>query len=92
MHALILALALLQAPASPWVPAATDMEDQTCGLDAHRHVLDLKENGHYVVNKEKGEPDIVFDGLCHYNKDEKLVKDPERKVLPVPKPAPKEKS
>jgi len=61
-----------------WVSA--DTGDQSCGLDAHRHVLKLDENGNYMVNHEKDEPDIVFDGLCHDNTTEKV-----RKVLPVPK-------
>ena len=60
--------------------------DQSCGIDAHRHSMDLDERGHYVVNREKHEPDIVFDGLCHDNNDEHVIDPPERKKLPVPKP------
>lgn len=89
---LLLALALTNSPAKgnqPWVPADTDMADQDCGIDGHRHSLNLDEHGHYVVNKEKGEPDIVFDGQCHDNSTERLLKDSDRKVLPVPSPNPK---
>jgi hypothetical protein len=92
----LLLLALMQTPApqvTPWVPAPLAMEDQTCGPNAHRHSIDKDDKGHYVVNREKGEPDIVFDGLCHDNNSEKVCRvtpkgdcvDPSRKVLPVPK-------
>jgi hypothetical protein len=69
-----------QAPTKAWVPADTGTQD--CGMDYHRHALDLDEHGKPVVNKQKGEPDIVFDGLCH-DEHENVVKP--RKVLPVPK-------
>ena len=76
---LLLALTLSPSLPEPWVPA--DTGEQNCGIDYHRHALDLDEHGHYVVNKQKGEPDIVFDGLCH-DEQERVVK--ERKVLPKP--------
>jgi hypothetical protein len=84
---LLLALVSQTAPSvdKPWVPAPTDMEDQTCGPTGHRHSLNLDEHGHYVVNKEKNEPDIVFDGKCHDNNDEHVMHDPQD-ALPVPKP------
>jgi hypothetical protein len=63
-----------------WVPADTGTQD--CGMDYHRHALDLDEHGKPVVNKQKGEPDIVFDGLCH-DEHENVARP--RKVLPVPK-------
>jgi hypothetical protein len=84
----LLLLALMPTPApqvKPWVPAPTDMEDQTCGPTGHRHSLNLDEHGHYVVNKEKHEPDIVFDGKCHDNNDEHVMHEPQD-ALPVPKP------
>jgi hypothetical protein len=56
-----------------WVPAENG---QGCGPTAHRHALDLKENGKFVVNHQKGEPDIVFDGECHDN-DKEFVCTPE---------------
>jgi hypothetical protein len=59
------------------------MGTQDCGMDYHRHSLDLDEHGKPVVNKQKGEPDIVFDGLCH-DEQERVVLP--RKVLPVPPP------
>jgi hypothetical protein len=88
----VLALALLNP--QPWVPAENG---EGCGPTAHRHSLDLKENGQFVVNKQKGELDIVFDGECHNNDTEVVCKptntsqgvstcqDSKRKVLPVPK-------
>jgi len=80
---LLLALVSQTAPSvdKPWVPAETGTQD--CGIDYHRHSLDLDEHGHFVVNHQKGEPDIVFDGLCH-DEQERVVE--KRKVLPVPKP------
>ena len=78
---LLLAFTLTTPPSKdgsgPWVPADTGSQD--CGMDYHRHSLDLDEHGHYVVNKQKGEPDIVFDGKCH-DEHENVVG--ERKVLP----------
>lgn len=86
---LLLALTLTALPSDssgPWVPADTDASNQTCGIDAHRHVYFTDKYGRYTVNREKGEPDIIFDGKCHDNDDEHVVipKD-ERKILPVPK-------
>jgi hypothetical protein len=95
MISLLLLALSLQAPPSgvgePWVPAETGTQD--CGMDAHRHAYDVDEHHHIKVNREKGEPDIVFDGLCHDNNTEKVCRptgtgecvDPSRKVLPVPK-------
>jgi hypothetical protein len=69
-----------------WAPADIMASAQNCGMDGHRHSLDLDEHGRFVVNKEKGEPNIVFDGLCHDESEKVVVPDSERKVLPVPKP------
>ncbi len=63
-----------------WVPA--DIGTQDCGIDYHRHSLDLDEHEKPVVNRQKGEPDIVFDGKCH-DENERVVEP--RRVLPVPK-------
>lgn len=85
MFALVLlALVFQTAPSvdKPWVPAETGTQD--CGMDAHRHAYDVDEHHHIKVNREKGEPDIVFDGLCHSDDGTERVIDPERKVLPVP--------
>ena len=78
---LLLALVSQTAPSvdKPWVPAVTGIQD--CGMDYHRHSLNLDEHGHYVVDKQKGEPDIVFDGKCH-DEQERVVEP--RRVLPVP--------
>lgn len=82
---LILMLALIQNNpiVGTWVPANTG--EQICGMDAHSHQLSLDDNGNYIVDHQKGEPDIVFDGKCHSNSDESIVNDPDRKVLPKPK-------
>jgi hypothetical protein len=63
---LLLTLAFMQS--TPWKPV--DMGTQDCGPTAHRHAMDLKENGKFVVNHQKGEFDIVFDGECHDNDKE----------------------
>ena len=76
-----------QAATGPNIPhdcvELTDTQD--CGIDNHRHSLNLNEHGRYVVNHEKGEPDIVFDGLCH-DEQERVVRqdDPSSKTLPKP--------
>jgi hypothetical protein len=62
-----------------WVPAENG---QGCGPTAHRHAMDLKENGKFVVNHQKGEFDIVFDGECHDN-DKEFVCTPETTKLGV---------
>lgn len=77
----------------PWVPAANG---QGCGPTAHRHAFLQDGYGRFVVNREAGEPDIVFDGLCHDN-DKEFSCNPEitskgvstcvdssRKVIPKP--------
>ena len=82
----LLLLALMQTPApqvTPWVPAETGTQD--CGMDAHRHAYDVDEHHHIKVNREKGEPDIVFDGKCHSDDGTERVVGEPRKVLPVPK-------
>jgi hypothetical protein len=72
------------SPICEWMPADTDADNQTCGMDGHRHSLILLD-GKPKVEKEKHEPDIVFDGKCH-GEDEKVIPENEdRKVLPVPK-------
>lgn len=62
MHHLLLVFALMFGHGQE--PLRSTGE-QGCGMDLHRHALDFDEKGHYVVNKQKGEPDIVFDGECH---------------------------
>lgn len=78
--------AALDKKQEPWVPDMTEQENQTCGPDAHEHTYFLDKNGQFEVEREKGEPDIVFDGQCHDNNDEhRIVPPSERKILPVPK-------
>lgn len=84
---LLLALTHAHSPAKavPWVPAQTEQENQTCGIGAHEHSFLLDDRGHYVIEKEMNEPDVVFDGKCHDNDDEHVIIPPEdRKILPKP--------
>ena len=74
------------AMTAPPVFTPEDMGIQNCGIDNHRHSLNLDEHGHYVVNHEKGEPDIVFDGLCH-DEQERVVRQDDPSSKPLPKPS-----
>lgn len=65
----------------------------SCPMDAHRHELQLAEDGKTPIvylfgtfdkSGEPEQPPIVMDGLCHDDKDEHIIDDPDRKKLPKP--------